>query len=143
MTKRNNRNAKSDALATIGAERVEPGELAELDDAPPILSATDAMAGFSFVRDLTLEAGQGIAGATYMGHGEPAEIADPDDGTVREVPTILLKLGNVTYRMLSSSMLERRIGAVREGSIVAIANRGETRTRKGRRLTVWDVGVRS
>jgi hypothetical protein len=108
----------------------------------PIVEADAAMAGYEFVRDLTLAEGQGVSGAIYLGKGEPAAIADPATGEVREVPTVLLKVRNVTYRMLASAMLERLLGAVKVGSVVAICNRGLVETRRGRRMTAWDVGVR-
>jgi hypothetical protein len=134
------KNVKQDPMDTIGATKVD--SLAKLADSP-ICDPGEALRGYEFIRDLTLLEGQGVKDATYLGHGEPAPIADPATGDVREVPTILLKIKNVTYRMLASAMLDRLLGAVKEGQIVAIVNRGLTETRKGRRMTVWDVGVRS
>ena len=127
---------------------INPGEVATPTDAlakmadSPICDPGEALRGYEFIRDLTLLEGQGVKDATYLGHGEPAPIADPATGDVREVSTVLLKIKNVTYRMLASAMLDRLLGAVKEGQIVAIVNRGLTETRKGRRMTVWDVGVK-
>jgi len=136
-TKRSN-----EKLDAIGAERAKPGELAKLSDSP-VVDAAEALDGYQFVRDLTLQEGQGVTGATYLGSGEPAAIADPATGEVREVPTVLLQIKNVRYRMLASAMLERLLGAVKPGAIVAIVNRGMVDTRRGRRMTAWDVGVKS
>lgn len=126
---------KPDALAAIGATKIE-----HVDS--PIMEPEECLSGYSFVRDLVLAEGQGVRDAEYLGKGEAANIADPATGEVREVPTVLLRIGKVTYRMLASAMLERLLGAVEVGKVVAIVNRGFVETRKGRRMTSWDVGVK-
>lgn len=144
MVSKSKKGGAVDALAKAGVVGASegaglPAVVEEIDN--PVMPMSECLEGYDFTRDLSLKPGQGVRDATFVGRGAVATIIDDRDGKPRDVPTLLLRIDNVTYRMLASSMLERRFKDIPEGSIVCIVHRGETRTRKGNRLTVYDVGV--
>lgn len=99
-----------------------------------------AAKGYRITRDIKLEAGQGFEGI-YEGEGGTVEVADPATGELRPVPSFLFSRGNLRIRLLGASMLVRKLAEVNIGDRVAVVNLGQTTTRAGRRLTVYDVGV--
>jgi len=126
--------------AMVSASETGAVGLGDTVDDPTFTAAAESLAEFRFLRDLTLQEGQGVKG-TFVGFGEKAEFADDKTGEVREVPTAIIQIANVRYRLLCPTMLERLLGAVKAGEVVAIIRGGYRNTRKGHRITDYAVGV--
>ena len=109
-------------------------------DDPTFTAAAAELRGFKFVRDLQLGDGRGIK-AKWLGFGKPAEIADQNTGEVRAVPCAMLEAGNVTYRLLCGVKLERLLGAIEIGKVVAVLRIGQVEIAGGKRMTDYAVGV--
>lgn len=106
--------------------------------------ASDPLDGFAYTVAISLADGECVVG-TLVGRGPDRELFD-ETGEVRVIATWRLRppgRDDIILELGGSASLDRQLAAIAPGSEVAIHRYGQERTRRGRVVTRYAVGVRS